>query len=443
MKKHMIDTVKNSMVKNLNKFAFPLLIQFIASYFMGVSDTAIVARLSTESFNAVALVSSTLSMIAGVLGAITIALNIKLGKRLGEDDKKGFYFEFFTSVMLSLIIGIFFALIMLIGNRKILNLLYDLDGESLKQAVLYANPMSLYVVLQLLLFAFGTFFKVKNNTKWILLGSTTASIINLVIDYFFVLGKWGVPKLGVSMAGWSTVIALTVNLLIYILSANINLQYFRNPIKEYFRNIGLHVKESIVLILQEIIDGSLFTIGVNMIIIRVGKLEYAALAIIEALLGFLFIFKYIYGSAVISLTSISNSKKNNKEIFNYPKYANRISTLAYCVIAIVLVNQKLFFARLISNNVQALDIVSKFIIYFLIANICSSGAYVYQSALQAVGESRFVLYTTALVNLCTLIIMLILSIYFNLSLFGIAVAYFINETASNFIYKKKFVNDIL
>lgn len=92
--------------KSLNKFVIPLLIQYIASYFMGIADTAIVARLSTEAFNAVSLLSSTFSMIAGVLGSITIVLNIHLGKTLATEKKDVFYLEFSTSLLLSIIIGL-------------------------------------------------------------------------------------------------------------------------------------------------------------------------------------------------------------------------------------------------------------------------------------------------------------------------------------------------
>ena len=65
----------------LNKFAFPLMVNFILSYILELSDIAIVARVSTPAFNAVNLVSSTLYTISGVLGATAIIINTKLGEK--------------------------------------------------------------------------------------------------------------------------------------------------------------------------------------------------------------------------------------------------------------------------------------------------------------------------------------------------------------------------
>lgn len=61
----------------LNQFAFLLMINFILSYVLELSDVTIVARVSTPSFNAVNLISSTLYTISGVLGATAIVINTK------------------------------------------------------------------------------------------------------------------------------------------------------------------------------------------------------------------------------------------------------------------------------------------------------------------------------------------------------------------------------
>lgn len=426
-------------IRQLNRFALPLLIQSVASYFMGVADTAILARLSVDAFNASSLVSSTLYMIAGVLGSITITLNIRLGKKIGEKDKEGATFEFFTSAVLSLLIGIAFQLLLLFGGRTLLSLLYGLQGTALEEGMRYTVPMSFYMPIQLLLFAFGTLFRVRNETKWVLYGSVLGSVVNLVLDVFFVLGAFGFPKLGVAMAGWSTTIGLSLNLLLYVVVAKPDLSSVRRRTKELGKNILGHIGESLVLGLQEIIDGSVFILGVNMIVIRIGKFEYAGLSIIQALLGFLYIFKHIYGSAVLSLTSRDfGEKKTFREIQGYPRCAAGIATGCFLIAAVLFWKEADFFTRLISDNPSALEIASSALLYFLLANIFSSSTYVYQSALQSVESSKYVLYTTGAMNLVTLGIMFLVSALLKWGLPGIALAYFVNETGSYLLYRQKF-----
>ena len=393
--------------KSLNKFVIPLLIQYIASYFMGIADTAIVARLSTEAFNAVSLLSSTFSMIAGVLGSITIVLNIHLGKTLATEKKDVFYLEFSTSLLLSIIIGLACLVAVLMYGSNIWQILYGLSGEALYQASSYAEPMSLYILLQLLLFTYGTLFKVKNHTIWILIGSTINSFINLILDYLFVLGKMGLPQMGVAMAAWSNIIGMSLNLILYFCASKVNFKCILNQFVSSFKNMVTHIKESFTLVLQEIIDGSLYTLAVNMIIIRVGNVEYATLTVTNVLIGFLFIFKYLYGSAVLSLISVCDKTNYKNKVLSYPTYASRFSTIIYCLLGALLLYNKTFFSSLVSDNLDVLVMTSQYLAYYILAYIYSSKTYIYQCALQAVGKSKFVLVTTAAINFFVLILMLI------------------------------------
>ena len=103
------------------------------------------------------------------------------------------------------------------GKTYFLKIFYNLSGETLKQGILFSYPMSFCVLLQLCLFTFGAYFRISNMTKLILIGSTVSSVLNLGLDYLFVLGKFGFPKFGITMVGFTTVFSMFVNLLIYII----------------------------------------------------------------------------------------------------------------------------------------------------------------------------------------------------------------------------------
>ena len=303
----------------LNKFAFPLMVNFILSYILELSDIAIVARVSTPAFNAVNLISSTLYTISGVLGATAIIINTKLGEKLGQGDEKGLNYEFFSSLAINIFMGIIFLLLMLIGKTYFLKIFYNLSGETLKQGILFSYPMSFCVLLQLCLFTFGAYFRISNMTKWILIGSTVSSVLNLGLDYLFVLGKFGFPKFGITMVGFTTVFSMFVNLLIYIfvLKNKLNLKF--ELLKSYFINGINHFKLAFPIMIQEIFDGTIFVIIFNMIVIRIGNNEFAGYSIITNLIMFLFTFKHIYGSATLSLISISSGEKNIRNLIDYPK----------------------------------------------------------------------------------------------------------------------------
>lgn len=313
----------------LNQFAFPLMINFILSYVLELSDVAIVARVSTPSFNAVNLISSTLYTISGVLGATAIVINTKLGEKLGQSDENGLNFEFFSSLAINIFMGILFLLLMLLGKTYFLKIFYNLTGETLQQGILFSYPMAFCVLLQLCLFTFGAYFRIFNMTKWILIASTISSVLNLGLDYLFVLGKFGFLKFGITMVGFSTVFSMFVNLLIYIfvLKRKLNLNF--KLIKNYFTNGLNHLKLAFPIMVQEIFDGTIFVIIFNMIVIRIGSNEFAGYSIITNLIMFLFTFKHIYGSATLSLISISSGENNTKNLMEYPKISVKITTILF------------------------------------------------------------------------------------------------------------------
>ncbi len=428
----------------LNKFAFPLMVNFILSYILELSDIAIVARVSTPAFNAVNLISSTLYTVSGVLGATAIIINTKLGEKLGQGDEKGLNYEFFSSLAINIFMGIIFLLLMLIGKTYFLKIFYNLSGETLEQGILFSYPMSFCVLLQLCLFTFGAYFRISNMTKWILIGSTISSVLNLGLDYLFVLGKFGFPKLGITMVGFTTVFSMFVNLLIYIfvLKNKLNLKF--ELLKSYFINGINHLKLAFPIMIQEIFDGTIFVIIFNMIVIRIGNNEFAGYSIITNLILFLFTFKHIYGSATLSLISISSGEKNFRNLIDYPKIAVKITTVLFIFGSTLFFIFREYLPKLITDDGSVQNIATKFLIFFLIANICSSYSYIYKCALQGLNKNMFLLKTTAGVNILSLILMLILTQVFDLSLFGVAFAQFVNEFILSLIFLKYYrciVND--
>lgn len=428
----------NSRFRKLNAFALPLLIQTIATNVMEVTDSAIVARVSTPAFNAVGVISSLLYLIAGIFGAITIVFNTRGGKKLGEEDEDGFKFEFYTSLFLSAFIGLSFMVLIMLTKMFLLKDIYGLDEATLEQALLFIRPMSLYVLFQLLIFAFGTFYKVNNNTKWIFYSSIVASVINLVLDALFVLGLFGLPKLGVEMAGYSTVISMLIQLVIYYFVARKDLKFKIEGFKDYLYNCISHLKTSLPIMAEEIIDGTVFGILVNIIIIKIGRFEYAGYIVINNLLVFLFMYKYIYGSASLTLVSLSFGKKDKNSLVAYPKMASTITTFLYLITAIVffVLKYRLVGAIIEDNNVH--EVAIKYLGYFFVFNIVSCIGYIYKCSLQGIEDYKFILYSTFAINLFTLLVMISLVHWFHWSLVGVAFAVLIDETITMVIFRDKY-----
>lgn len=434
--------MNKKLIERLNKFAIPLLLQMITSYFIGATDVAIVSNISVESLNATSLVSNTLEMVAGVLGAITITLNILLGKSFGKKDDQKFSFEFYTSIFLSGIIGLFFSILIFLFGKNILMVLFDLDNKTLIQAMKYLQPMTFYVLLQLIIFAYTSTCKVLNKTKIILYISIFSSILDVTLDYIFVMGKFGMPKMGVEFVGYSTIFTMFISILLYSYFLREQIKFDLKCLSNYFKNTLNHFKLSIPLILQEIIDGSVYGLFVNMILVRLGTIDYAGYVIINTIIGLLFLFKYVYGSAVLSMISIESGALDKENMLKYPKYSSALALTLYFIggIFILIFNKNI--VALFNDNKDVILIVKTYLSVFIAVNSISCISYSYKLGLQAINQSKFVLYTSIILNALAVLIMFITIIILRLSYMGLIFAIFISEVLTLIIFVNRYLYKI-
>lgn len=434
--------MNKKLIERLNKFAIPLLLQMITSYFIGATDVAIVSNISVESLNATSLVSNTLEMVAGVLGAITITLNILLGKSFGKKDDQKFSFEFYTSIFLSGIIGLFFSILIFLFGKNILMVLFDLDNKTLIQAMKYLQPMTFYVLLQLIIFAYTSTCKVLNKTKIILYISIFSSILDVTLDYIFVMGKFGMPKMGVEFVGYSTIFTMFISILLYSYFLREQIKFDLKCLSNYFKNTLNHFKLSIPLILQEIIDGSVYGLFVNMILVRLGTIDYAGYVIINTIIGLLFLFKYVYGSAVLSMISIESGALDKENMLKYPKYSSALALTLYFIggIFILIFNKNI--VALFNDNKDVILIAKTYLSVFIAVNSISCISYSYKLGLQAINQSKFVLYTSIILNALSVLIMFITIIILRLSYMGLIFAIFISEVLTLIIFVNRYLDKI-
>lgn len=434
--------MNKKLIEKLNKFAILLLLQMITSYFIGATDVAIVSNISVESLNATSLVSNTLEMVAGVLGAITITLNILLGKSFGKKDDQKFSFEFYTSIFLSGIIGLFFSILIFLFGKNILMVLFDLDNKTLIQAMKYLQPMTFYVLLQLIIFAYTSTCKVLNKTKIILYISIFSSILDVTLDYIFVMGKFGMPKIGVEFVGYSTIFTMFISILLYSYFLREQIKFDLKCLSNYFKNTLNHFKLSIPLILQEIIDGSVYGLFVNMILVRLGTIDYAGYVIINTIIGLLFLFKYVYGSAVLSMISIESGALDKENMLKYPKYSSGLALTLYFIggIFILIFNKNI--VALFNDNKDVILIAKTYLSVFIAVNSISCISYSYKLGLQAINQSKFVLYTSIILNALAVLIMFITIIILRLSYMGLIFAIFISEVLTLIIFVNRYLYKI-
>ena len=186
------------------KLAFPIILGEVAQMMLGIIDTAMVGAVNYKQLAAAALVMSVIN-IPYVFGiGITISVSQMVSMAHGRRDGKlvshylynGFWLCAFSAIGIAIVIEL---------SRNILFHL-DQDPEVAMLALPYLEIMGLSVIPMILFLALKQFTDGLEFTKTAMVLSLGALPINAFLNWLFIFGNWGFPRMELLGAGWATLI---------------------------------------------------------------------------------------------------------------------------------------------------------------------------------------------------------------------------------------------
>jgi putative MATE family efflux protein len=424
-----ITKVDKKLLKNINQMALPLVLNSVTGMLIGLIDQAMVGRISSIAFGAVGLISSTFNSIAGMLGMIAIAFNILGAKNKGEGSDDSFKYKFIIGIYLSLFIGILFSLVFIFFSSPVLKFIFGLKGEILKEAMIYGKVFSLTVGLNMILFMFSSYFKIINKTKYLFYGNTAATISNIVLNYILIFGKLGFKPMGVKGAAIASVLALTINITIYIIVISKKaLLRFTSKIskKEIVRNISILIKVSLPLMGQEVFESTLIVVCINAILSRIGVLELSVYTLLLSLVSIIQMPMYSYASTALTMVSEYLGKRELEKAKLIPKLCLMISMMFCIAIAAIFLFLKNYVPRIITDDVNLIGACSIYFIYAILSNVFDVPNNIYKYSLQGIGDGVWVFLNSSIINIIGVGLICVFSIILRLELYGVYLGMFIN-----------------
>lgn len=416
-------------INNINHMALPLVLNSVTGMLIGLVDQAMVGRISLNAFSAVGLISTTFNSIAGLFGMIAVAFNILGAKDKGEGNEQGLENKFVIGIYISSFLGLIFSVVFSLFAAQILSFIFGLKGEVLKEAVNYGRIFSLTVGLNMILFMYSSYFKIVDKTKYLFYGNATAAISNVVLDYILIYGKFGFNAMGVSGAAIASVLALVINLFIYIVvmnrisSVSVVLQISCHQIIKLLKEL---FKISLPIIGQEFLESTLILICINAILTRIGILELSIYNLSLSLVAVILMPMYSYSSTALTMVSEKLGERNLEKVKAVPKFCLMLASLFCIFIAIVFIVLKKYVPRLITDDINLILGCSKYLIFAILANTFNIPSNVYKYSLQGIGDERWVFINSVKINAIGISLIILFSRVLNLKLMGVFGGMFIN-----------------
>jgi MATE family multidrug resistance protein len=127
-------------------------------------------------------------------------------ERIGRSVWQGIYFSLFTVILVVLIWPLSETIFRLFGH----------EPEVQRMEVVYFRILALGAPAVVISNALSGFFSGLGRTWIIFWVNFVATLVNVILDYLFIFGRWGFPEMGIAGAAWATVAAGVFPTLIFL-----------------------------------------------------------------------------------------------------------------------------------------------------------------------------------------------------------------------------------
>lgn len=194
-----IDMTSGPLIPKILAFSIPLMLSGILQLLFNAADIIVVGQFtSAQAMAAVGSTSSLNNLIVNIFVGLSIGSNVLMARFYGAHNQEGTHTLVHTSILLSLIAGLFLVVLGVALANPLLTLMGTPD-DVIDQSVLYMRIVFLGMPA-LLTYDFGAgILRAIGDTKRPLLYLLISGIINVCLNLFFVI-VFGMGVAGVAIA---------------------------------------------------------------------------------------------------------------------------------------------------------------------------------------------------------------------------------------------------
>ncbi len=356
---------KNNHLKQTIALSIPLVLTQIGHIITSMVDNIFLGKLG-KTEQAAGILSNNLFMI---LLVFSIGMSYVLTPAITEahsncnDKQKAALFK--NSLFINIAVSVFLFIVLFFMSSLLGYMQQPPDVVAL--AYPFFNVLTLSIIPVSLFFVCKQYTEGLGNTKAAMYISVIGNVLNIILNYALIYGKFGMPSLGYMGSCWATFIArvfMGVGFLLYLFknkSVNSFAKYY-NQVKLSANYIYPLLKDGISSALQFTFEVTAFAIaGLMSGVFGKEALDAHGIALSMAA------FTYMFASGISSATTIRVGKFYNADDYVNLKAAVTTSYKAVIVtmgfMAVIFICLNTLLPTIFSNDSQIISITSKLLLF--------------------------------------------------------------------------------
>lgn len=232
-------------VKSLMSLTIPIFFELLLVTIVGNVDTIMLGHYSDKAVGAVGGISQVLNIQNVIFGFVNLATAILCAQFIGAKNKRRVHEVITVSLIVNLILGLFMGILYFTFWNTILEKI-KLPFELIEVGKNYFKLVGGLCIFQGITLTCGAIMKSHGKPKQMLYVNMGVNLLNILGNGMFIFGWFGVPILGPTGVGISTVVSRAIGCVVgfLVMSHNCNFK-FR---KKFLKPFPFHVIKNILSI---------------------------------------------------------------------------------------------------------------------------------------------------------------------------------------------------
>ncbi|WP_406687420.1 MATE family efflux transporter [Rossellomorea vietnamensis] len=427
--------------RNMTLFAltWPIFIEIFLHMLMGNADTLMLSQYSDDSVAAVGVSNQILSLIIVMFGFVATGTAILVAQHLGADENRMAGEVSIVSIAVNLLFGLLLSIALVFFSKPILSSM-DLPRSLMDEASSYLKIVGGFAFIQALIMTAGAIMRSYGYTKDAMYITIGMNIINVIGNYLFIFGPFGVPVLGVEGVAISTITSRLIGFIVSIIVIrkriptalpfrrllNLPLSHVKNLLRIGIPSAGEHLSYNGS---QMVITYFIASIGTNAITTKV----YA-----QNLMMFIFLFSVAISQGTQIIIGHMIGARDFDSAYERCLKSLKIAIIISLIMAGIFSVAAEPLLRIFTSNEEIISLGKTLIYLTIILEPGRSFNLVVINALRATGDVRFPVYMGILSMWgVSVTLSYILGIWFGLGLIGIWISFIADEWLRGIIMLKR------
>ena len=408
------------MKKKYLDLALPSGFECIVGVLITMTDAFMISQFGSEIIASVGAMGTVIDFMYLVLQSVNVSNNVIVARLLGKNNKDQSKITVGTALIIAIICSLI-CIILTLSISKFIPKMFLVN----KIGLVYLSIRLIGVIPNTILTILGGYQRTLGNSRRMLNIRILCFFINAILDFIFI-------KLGFGIAGVaiSTVLAEIINMivLIYFSKKLVKIKFEKSIAKEEFDLIRYNIYERIFK------RGSNFIL--NVIISRIGALQYAAHIIVMQFLDL--INNFLHGTGIGTQTIIATSigSNDNEKINQTTKIISSLNKkIVYVTTSIIGIAMLISLPYFLIEK-ESLIIGYKLLLFVILDCILSGFYHYYSSILRAMKEFKYISKLSLFISggLRLVLAYLLSKIC---GIYGVWICFIISDSIMNILLNKK------